>query len=87
LFENGTTKRRDSSISDEEMHYAVGCRWRLENQCVRLEAQEGIDNVSSYKQNLIEDKELEIGRTSSEMSYGEEMLKEGEVQGSGYYRT
>lgn len=83
LFENGTTKDA-SSISDEEMHYAVAVGGDLRNQCVRLEAAwTGIDNVSSYKQNLIEDKELEIGRTSSEMSYGEEMLKAGEA-GSGY---
>lgn len=83
LFENGTTKDA-SSISDEEMHYAVAVGGDLRNQCVRLEAAwVGLDNVSSYKQNLIEEKELEIGRTSSEMSYGEEMLKAGEA-GSGY---
>lgn len=83
LFAEGATKDV-SIITDAEMDYAVAVGGDLRNQCVRLEAAwAGLDNVTSAKQALIEEKELEIGRTSSEMSYGEEMLKAGEA-GSGY---
>lgn len=83
LFENGSPKSA-SAITNNELIYAVAVGGDLRNQVVRLEAAwAGYDNVSQEKQELIDDKELVITLSSSEDSYGENMLNAGKV-GSTY---
>jgi len=66
------------------MIYALAVAGDLRNQCIRLEAAwAGYDNVSAAKQELIDEKELVISLSHSELSYGENMINAGE-SGSTY---
>ncbi|WP_080904620.1 imelysin family protein [Parabacteroides sp. Marseille-P3160] len=78
LFEEGKPKSA-SKITENELIYATAVAGDLRNQCVRAEtAWAGIDNVSAKKQELVEDFELVVKRsTSAFSSYGEEMLNAG----------
>ncbi|MDR1406588.1 MAG: peptidase M75 [Tannerella sp.] len=85
LFEQGHAKNV-ASITDSELIYATAVGGDLRNQCIRLEASwAGIDNVTAFKRDLIEDLELVIMPTNSTISYGENMLAAG--QPGSTYRT
>ncbi|MDR3328365.1 MAG: peptidase M75 [Prevotellaceae bacterium] len=78
LFENGIQKNV-SAITDAQLTYAKAVAGDLRNQCIRLEAAwAGIDNVSSPKRALIEEKELVVERSNSDFSYGENMINAGQ---------
>jgi hypothetical protein len=85
LFTEGHPKNI-ASVTDNELIYATAVSGDLRNQCIRLEAAwAGIDNVSSYKQNLIEELELVIIPSNTVFSYSENMLNAG--QAGSTYRT
>ncbi|MDR2121036.1 MAG: peptidase M75 [Tannerella sp.] len=85
LFAEGSPKDV-SAITDGELIYAAAVSGDLRNQCIRLEASwAGIDNVTSFKQNLIEELELAITPSNSAVSYGENMLNAGRPGST--YRT
>ncbi|MDR0729975.1 MAG: peptidase M75 [Prevotellaceae bacterium] len=85
LFAEGQPKDV-ATVTDNELIYATAVGGDLRNQCIRLEASwAGIDNVSSFKQNLIEELELVITPSNSALSYGENMLNAG--QPGSTYRT
>jgi len=85
LFEDGHPKDVNL-ISDKELIYALAVTGDLRNQCVRLEASwAGIDKVSTDKQELLEDKELQVTPSNSPLSYGENMLNAGKAGST--YRT
>ncbi|MDR1652653.1 MAG: peptidase M75 [Prevotellaceae bacterium] len=83
LFEQGQVKSNVSSISDNELIYAVAVAGDLRNQCIRLEAAwAGIDNVSEEKQQIIEEFDLVI-TIGGRQNYGDNMKSAGKV-GSTY---
>jgi hypothetical protein len=83
LFNEGSP-RSASEITPNELIYAVAVGGDLRNQCIRLEAAwSGYDNVTTYKQNLIDDLELSITPSNSDDSYGDNMLNAG-LTGSTY---
>lgn len=78
LFENAAP-RDLSKYTSEELIYVVAVAGDLRNQCVRLEAAwAGMDNISTAKQELLEDAELEPS-----FDYGESMRSAGRA-GSKY---
>jgi hypothetical protein len=85
FFKEGAPKNVND-ITDNELIYAYAVAGDLRNQCVRLEASwAGIDYVTEYKKNLIEDLEWSVTPSSSPLSYGENMLSAGKAGSS--YRT
>ncbi len=80
----GTDSEGDSyeALSDEELIYCAAVAEDLRNQCIRLEASwAGIDNVSSEKQTILTDTELEPS-----MDYGEAM-ETAQESGNVLYKT
>lgn len=70
------------ALSSTELIYCVAVAEDLRNQCIRLEASwAGIENVSSAKQTILEDAELEPS-----MDYGEALETAGET-GNVLYKT
>lgn len=68
-----------SSYTEQELKYLTGVAGDLRNQCIRLEASwAGIDNVTSAKQEILEDNELEPTK-----NYGDQMKNAGNA-GSEY---
>ncbi|MDR0370734.1 MAG: peptidase M75 [Prevotellaceae bacterium] len=83
LFGEGKVKSA-SEVTDKELIYALAVTGDLRNQCIRLEAAwAGYDAVTNEKQTLIDDLELGIIPSNSEISYGENMLTAGKA-GSTY---
>lgn len=84
LYANGNVKSA-SQITNDELIYAVAVAGDLRNQCIRLEAAwAGLANVSSEKQELIE--EFELGVTMGNKSYyGADMINAGKAGST--YRT
>lgn len=82
LYANGKIKNA-SQITNNELIYAVAVAGDLRNQCIRLEAAwAGLSNVSTDKQELIE--EFELGVTIGNKSYyGADMINAGKA-GSTY---
>ncbi|MDR1562089.1 MAG: peptidase M75 [Dysgonamonadaceae bacterium] len=85
LYKEGSPKNI-SEITDNELIYATAVGGDLRNQCIRLEAAwAGLDNVSEEKQQLIEDRELVTGLSTSRFNYSENMLNAGNP--GSLYRT
>jgi hypothetical protein len=83
LFSEGAVKPA-SAVTEKELIYALAVMGDLRNQCIRLEAAwAGYDAVTNEKQTLIDDLELGITPSNSEISYGENMLTAGKA-GSTY---
>ncbi len=77
--ETKSEPRDISKYTTNELIYLVAVAEDLRNQCVRLEASwAGLDNVTTAKQNILEDAELE-----PTFNYGESMLTSGQA-GSKY---
>ncbi len=76
LYANGNVKSA-SQITNNELIYAVAVAGDLRNQCIRLEADwVGLVNVSTEKQELIE--EFELGVTmGNKLYYGADMINAG----------
>ena len=71
-----------AALSSEELIYCAAVAEDLRNQCIRLEASwAGIDNITSAKQTILEDAELEPS-----MDYGKAMETAGE-SGNVLYKT
>ncbi len=88
IFMEGSTgdasnRVRDySTISEEEKVFARVVSEDMRDQCVRLEAAwAGMDNVSSAKQRMLEEAELEPS-----LNYGEQMINAG-LPGNAKYKT
>jgi uncharacterized iron-regulated protein len=85
LFADGKPKSV-SSITDGELIYASAVSGDLRNQCIRLEASwAGLDKVTAYKRNLIEEHDLSVTPSNSADSYGDNMLNAGKAGST--YRT
>jgi hypothetical protein len=85
LYKEGNPKSA-SEITQNELIYAVAVGGDLRNQCLRLEAAwAGYDNVTAFKQNIIDELELAITPSNSDDSYGDNMLNAG--QAGSTYRT
>lgn len=70
------------ALSETELIYCAAVAEDLRNQCIRLEASwAGIENITSAKQSILEDAELEPS-----MDYGEAMETAGE-SGNVLYKT
>ena len=70
------------TLSNNELAYCAAVAEDLRNQCIRLEASwAGIESVSSEKQEILEDAELEPS-----MNYGDIMISAGEP-GNRIYKT
>ena len=84
LYANGNIKSADK-ITNNELIYAVAVAGDLRNQCIRLEAAwAGLANVSTDKQDLIE--EFQLGVTMGNKSYyGADMINAGNAGST--YRT
>ncbi|MFT3737756.1 MAG: imelysin family protein [Breznakibacter sp.] len=83
LFKDSNVKSANN-VTTNELIYALAVAGDLRNQCIRLEAAwAGVDAVSNAKQQIIEDKELEVSLSNSEFTYGEIMTKAGQA-GSSY---
>ena len=83
IFENGAPKVA-AEIFDNELIYAVAVAGDLRNRCIQLEASwAGIDHVSDYKAQLMEDLEFPVTPSNSPLSYGVNMLQAG-LPGSTY---
>nr|WP_320021188.1 imelysin family protein [uncultured Draconibacterium sp.] len=74
--------KKYAALSSEELIYCAAVAEDLRNQCIRLEASwAGIDNITSAKQTILEDAELEPS-----MDYGKAMETAGE-SGNVLYKT
>ena len=83
IYKNGAPKTA-AEISNNELIYAVAVAGDLRNRCVQLEASwAGIDHVSDYKAQLMEDLGFPITPSNTPLSYGENMLQAG-LPGSTY---
>jgi predicted lipoprotein len=83
-YEGGVDKDGVSydALSETELIYCAAVAEDLRNQCIRLEASwAGIENVSTGKQAILEDAELEPS-----LNYGEIMIAAGEP-GNKIYKT
>jgi predicted lipoprotein len=85
IFRDGTSRKLNggtdsdgntyNALSSTELIYCKAVAEDLRNQCIRLEASwAGVDNVSSEKQSVLSDAELEPS-----MNYGESMKTAGET--------
>lgn len=81
LFRDGGARNVDD-ISDNELIYATLVAEDMMNQCIRLEAAwAGLDNVSTEKQQILADAELEPS-----LDYGE-LLESAGLAGNTKYKT
>ncbi|MDR1585484.1 MAG: peptidase M75 [Prevotellaceae bacterium] len=86
LFANGEAKSLTeiTSIKDSELIYAIAVAEDLRNRCIQLEVSwAGEDKVTADKKELMEELELPVTASNSSLSYGENMLKAGQL-GSTY---
>ena len=81
LFRDGG-ERQVSDISDLEVTYAVAVAENMRNHCIRLEAAwDGLDDVTSEKQQILADAEME-----PTLDYGEQLENAG-LAGNAKYKT